>query len=921
MPTHTISSSYAQSVTLTAADATTTILSAADLQLGLYAASIGTDWTITNSGKLFASGGAALSLASKGTITNLVGGTISGYTGISASAAATVSNSGSISGSTTSGGRGSAAGINLLNSGVIINQAGGHITGYQAVRAGGTSVSTVTNSGMIAGGTSGINAAGIYLLSGGAVTNQATGTISGYRGIRGEEPSTVANFGTIEALGTGGFGIAVQMSRGDLVNYANATIVGVNGVLGASVVTNSGTILAQNSGRGVYFPTGLGDGTLVNLAGGLISGDVYAHGAATVTNIGSIAGTYNGIRASAAATITNSGVVTAPRIGVIDGGGFLTNLAGATIVGATGVVFFGGAKVTNAGTLDGLSSYALVMSGGSTNRLIVDPGAVFVGKVTGGNSIGAAAVSTMELASTTSVGTISSLGSKYVDFGIVTIDSGAIWTFAGTNTLASGITLANDGALTNAGLLLATGGTVSGSGTLLNDGTVTVTGNLQEAEAVTGTGLMTIGSGGTLNLQSAVSSGQTIAFAAATGTLDLLPSGFSGEILGFQAGDTIDLTGISTANSPSISNNNTLVVQTAGGAVALRLDPTRTYTADEFAIGNDSSPNHYNIITTTQICFLPGTMIRTLRGEIPVENLEVGDFVRTVAGGKRPITWIGTGTVMVPRGGQSAAAPVIVRAGAIADGIPNRDLHVTKGHALFLDDVLIPVEFLVNHRSIVWNAAAEEVTIYHIELDAHDILFANGAPAESYRDDGNRWLFHNANANWDAPEKPHYAPVLTGGPVVDAVWRRLLDRAGPGPEQVLTDDPDLHLLADGVRVEPTRRHPGRYTFQLSARPARLVLASRAAAPQVLGLSRDPRVLGVGIRRLLVWQGATLVMIEAGDDRLSSGFHAFEPDLALRWTEGSAEIQAEFLEAVTGAFELEVLTAGATHYRLQARAAA
>ena len=111
--------------------------------------------------------------------------------------------------------------------------------------------------------------------------------------------------------------------------------------------------------------------------------------------------------------------------------------------------------------------------------------------------------------------------------------------------------------------------------------------------------------------------------------------------------------------------------------------------------------------------------------------------------------------------------------------MPHHDFRVTKGHSLYIDDVLIPVEFLVNHRSILWDDRAQEVTVYHLELDTHDVLLANGAPAESYRDDGNRWLFQNANSGWHLPPKPTLRPVLTGGPIVDAVWRRLLDRDGP----------------------------------------------------------------------------------------------------------------------------------------------
>ena len=134
----------------------------------------------------------------------------------------------------------------------------------------------------------------------------------------------------------------------------------------------------------------------------------------------------------------------------------------------------------------------------------------------------------------------------------------------------------------------------------------------------------------------------------------------------------------------------------------------------------------------------------------PVDQLAVGDTVLTLTGDAVPIVWIGTGRVLVTPGRRSAATPVIVRKGALADNVPHRDLRVTKGHSLYLDGVLIPVEFLVNHRSILWDDRAREVSIYHIELATHDVLLADGAPAESYRDDGNRWLFQNANPFWDA---------------------------------------------------------------------------------------------------------------------------------------------------------------------------
>jgi hypothetical protein len=298
-----------------------------------------------------------------------------------------------------------------------------------------------------------------------------------------------------------------------------------------------------------------------------------------------------------------------------------------------------------------------------------------------------------------------------------------------------------------------------------------------------------------------------------------------------------------------------------------------------------------------------------------VERLAVGDMVRTATGQARRLEWIGTGCVMVTRGRRSAATPIIVRKGALADNVPHQDLHITKGHSLFFEGVLIPVEFLVNHRSIVWDDSAREVTVYHLELDAHDVLLANGAPAESYRDDGNRWLFQNANSGWELPPQAPCAPVLTGGPIVDSVWRRLLDRAGPHLGFPTTAEPDLHLSIDGRRVDAKARAGGMYIFRLPERPGSVRLISRAGAPDALGIARDPRMLGVAVRQIRLWRGARLRLIEASDPSLDEGFHLFEADNGFRWTDGNALLPASLFDGVQGGFELELLVDGTTRYPL------
>jgi Hint domain len=151
-----------------------------------------------------------------------------------------------------------------------------------------------------------------------------------------------------------------------------------------------------------------------------------------------------------------------------------------------------------------------------------------------------------------------------------------------------------------------------------------------------------------------------------------------------------------------------------------------SYTGNAWKATNDGS----NGTDITPICFLPGTAIATPEGEVPVERLQPGQRVLTASGAIRPIVWIGNGRVLAPRGHRGAATPVIVRKDALAPNVPNRDLHVTKAHALYVDNVLIPVEFLVNHRTIAWDDRAQEVELYHIELETHDVLLANGAPAD-----------------------------------------------------------------------------------------------------------------------------------------------------------------------------------------------
>lgn len=145
-------------------------------------------------------------------------------------------------------------------------------------------------------------------------------------------------------------------------------------------------------------------------------------------------------------------------------------------------------------------------------------------------------------------------------------------------------------------------------------------------------------------------------------------------------------------------------------------------------------------------CFLSGTAISTPDGAVAVESLAIGDLVLTAGGTSVPVRWIGRQRVVTMFDVAERLRPVRVRAGALGQGLPERDLVLTSDHALLIDDVLVNAGALVNGATIDWVPLSEfggSYTVYHIETEAHDIILAEGAPAETYIDYIARRAFGN----------------------------------------------------------------------------------------------------------------------------------------------------------------------------------
>ncbi len=102
-------------------------------------------------------------------------------------------------------------------------------------------------------------------------------------------------------------------------------------------------------------------------------------------------------------------------------------------------------------------------------------------------------------------------------------------------------------------------------------------------------------------------------------------------------------------------------------------------------------------------------------------------------------------------------------------------------------------------------------------------------------------------------------------------------------------------------------------FHLRSRPRCVRICSRAAVPQELGLARDARSLGVAVRRIVLALPLWVREIDAGEDALADGFHAFEADNGIRWTDGDAAVPAHLFDGMNGPGMLMLHLGGATRY--------
>ncbi|QFT47605.1 Poly(beta-D-mannuronate) C5 epimerase 7 [Roseivivax sp. THAF40] len=147
-------------------------------------------------------------------------------------------------------------------------------------------------------------------------------------------------------------------------------------------------------------------------------------------------------------------------------------------------------------------------------------------------------------------------------------------------------------------------------------------------------------------------------------------------------------------------------------------------------LGADGGTFSYD--NTGIVCFTEGTRILTPNGEVAIETLRAGDLVCTKDNGAQPLAWIGRREV----GAEALKAdiglrPVLIPAGALGN---ERDLLVSRQHGMMVGtDHLVRAIHLTDIVPGVRIAHGKKaVTYFHLMFDAHQIIFAEGSPSESF---------------------------------------------------------------------------------------------------------------------------------------------------------------------------------------------
>jgi hypothetical protein len=458
------------------------------------------------------------------------------------------------------------------------------------------------------------------------------------------------------------------------------------------------------------------------------------------------------------------GVLDASAYGTVTLAGLVEN---GTVAAGTGTLVLDGATldnvdVTPGGSIESTGPITLIDPPAATQSVTLD-GTTTELAFTAGTSVGTLLVTAATAGATA---TLAELGT-------------------GTLTLGGGFSLD------------VTAGTVdvTGGGSIVDDGTIIAdAAHVTIAPTLDGTGTITIEGGAQVTLDAlAATANLTVVYGAGNGLLVMPGTGAGVTLAGLQPGDLINFTSLSgTAGStfaePGATIDSGTLDVTAASAETAHVPVSDAAAGLTFNVGVADGGG--TLVTAS--CFRRGTRIATPRGDVPVEQLRIGDPVVIAGGGVGPVKWIGRRCYPAAQvAAHRELRPVRIAAGALAPGVPARPLEVSPEHALLVEGALIPAGALVNGLTITRVEPAGDVMYLHLEMARHALVLAEGAAAETFVPLAGRALFDNAaeyTALYGAGPEQRSAdlPRAEGGAAVERARAILLRRAGAAMRRRVT---------------------------------------------------------------------------------------------------------------------------------------
>ncbi|MEM7423087.1 MAG: Hint domain-containing protein [Pseudomonadota bacterium] len=211
--------------------------------------------------------------------------------------------------------------------------------------------------------------------------------------------------------------------------------------------------------------------------------------------------------------------------------------------------------------------------------------------------------------------------------------------------------------------------------------------------------------------------------------------------------DRIDVSALDDGSGGTVTADEVVVTQPggAGNPQILTFPGGETVSVPDGTIDQSTPQTQFTSLVAMGVppCFAPGTMILTARGEVPVEELRIGDLIATADNGFEPLRWIGKRTEIF-RDREDKHKPVELKAGSLGNGLPRRTLVVSPLHRMVLSgphvqaafgafEVLALSKALTSCANIRRMKGKARVDYYSLLFDRHEVIFAEGTRTESFR--------------------------------------------------------------------------------------------------------------------------------------------------------------------------------------------